>query len=130
MSRTEGEAEFAAGDSAGVVAGVSAGVAASLLLLAFGLGGLIMISGRAGELKTISWGALASRVGAVVLCALAAEVMIMESAVAGLEAALMITTLAIEAAIRTPAVADTRAIPVLRFMSSSYWFFRLLVHLL
>ena len=75
-----------------------------------------MISGRAGELKTISCGALASRAGAVVPCALAAEVMMMESVVVGLEAALIIATLAIDAAISTPAVADTRAIPVLRFM--------------
>jgi hypothetical protein len=49
------------------------------------------------------------------LCALTAAVM-MVSVVVGLEAALMIATLAIDAAISTPAVADTRAIPVLRFM--------------
>ena len=92
-----------------------AGVAAFALLLVFGLGAVIVISGRAGELKTISWGALTSEVGAVGLCALTAAVM-MVSVVVGLEAALIIATLAIDAAISTPAVADTRAIPVLRFM--------------
>jgi hypothetical protein len=83
--------------------------------LIFLVGTLIMISGKAGELKTISWGAVASRAGAMGLCALTAAVM-MVSVVVGLEAALMIATLAIDAAISTPAVADTRAIPVLRFM--------------
>ncbi|CAB4713932.1 unannotated protein [freshwater metagenome] len=58
----------------------------------------------------------------MVLCALAAEVMMMESVATGLAAALIMTTLAIDAATNTPAVADTRVITVPRFMSSSSWF--------